>query len=76
MKDQARLQQKLFSLLKGHHKLKVSGELPWSDAQFKEIAWVVNDFVVNSGDVTNDDPLYSWLEEYQFYYQERNVKGS
>ena len=30
----------------------------------------IQDYVNNSGDVTNDDPLYQWLEEYYFFSQE------
>lgn len=73
MKDPLKLQRKLVDLLKEHPNLKLNDKLPWSEALFRENAWVVKDFVTNSGDVTNDDPLHSWLEEYHFFCQERSL---
>lgn len=73
MKDPAKLQRKLAELLRKHPRLKVSKEPPWDDLHFKEIAWIVKNFVEKSGDVTNDDPLHSWLEEYHFFCQERSL---
>lgn len=70
MKDPLKLQSKLAGLLPKYSKLKLSSNLPWSEERFKEIAWVVKDYVNNSGDVTNDDPLHEWVEEYNFYLQE------
>lgn len=67
MKDTQKLQLKLQSLLKDHPKLRIGSKYPWNNLEFKEIAWVVQDYVNNSGDVTNDDPLQQWLEEYLFY---------
>lgn len=67
MKDPAKLQQKLIAALRQHSELKLNLHLPCSDTEFSEIAWVVQDYVNQNGDVTNDDPLHAWLEEYQFY---------
>lgn len=71
MKDSSKLQLKLHNILRKKPELGVSSDWPWTDLQFKEIAWVVQDYVDHSGDVTNDDPLHQWLEEYQFFLTER-----
>jgi hypothetical protein len=70
MKDPLKLQEKLIEILKKHPKLKLTFRVPCSDLRLRELAGVVRDFVDNSGDVTNDDPLHEWLEEYHFYHQE------
>lgn len=67
MKDSRKLQQKLHNLLKKHPKVRVGTPLPWDELTFKEIVWVVQDYVNNSGDVTNEDPLQEWLDEYLFW---------
>ena len=69
MKDPLKLQRKLVGILSKHPNLKLSTKMPWSEEQFKEIAWIVKDYVEHSGDVTNDDPLHEWVEEYHFYLQ-------
>lgn len=71
MKDPSKLQEKLREVLKRHSNLKLCFEDHPSREVLKDIAWVVQDFVNNSGDVTNDDPLHEWLEEYYFFSQER-----
>lgn len=70
MKDPSKLQVKLQSLLKNRHNIRLSLNEPMSKEMLREAAWVVQDYVSNSGDVTNDDPLYEWLEEYYFFSQE------
>lgn len=69
MKSPAKLQQKLLSLLKGTPALCImpNPEAPWNDLDFREIAWIVQDFVNQNPDVTNYDPLKDWLEEYKFF---------
>lgn len=70
MKDPSKLQAKLKELLKSRHNLRLSLDGNVSNEGLKGAAWVVQDYVNNSGDVTNDDPLYQWLEEYYFFSQE------
>jgi hypothetical protein len=41
-------------------------ELPWNDLDFKEVAWIVQDFVNNNSEVIEGSPLQEWLEEYRF----------
>jgi hypothetical protein len=53
-------------LLRKCPNIKVNSALPWDDLTFREIVWVVQDYVNNSGDVTNEDPLQEWLDEYLF----------
>ncbi len=69
MKSPAKLQEKLLRLLKGTPALHVmpSPELPWNDLDFKEVAWIVKDFVDNNESVIECDPLKDWLEEYRFF---------
>lgn len=67
MKDSQRLQEKLHSILKSHSELKVINKWPWNDMEFHQIVWVVKDYVDNSGEVINEDPLNTWLEEYYFH---------
>jgi hypothetical protein len=67
MKDPVRLQTKLFALLKKRSDINVSFTVPCSEETFKEVVWIVKDYVTNSGGVINDDPLNEWLEEYQFF---------
>ncbi len=69
MKDPSKLQAKLLQLLKGTPALHVmpSPELPWNDLDFKEVAWIVQDFVNGNESVIEYDPLKDWLEEYKFY---------
>lgn len=70
MKDSLKLQSKLRDILRKKPDLKVALPEPASKEQLREIAWVVQDYVTHSGDVTNDDPLHQWLEEYQFFLSE------
>ena len=68
MKSPARLQAKLLQLLRGTPALHVmpNPELPWNDLDFKEVAWIVQDFVNNNSEVIEGSPLQEWLEEYRF----------
>jgi len=67
MKSSEKLKEKLRLLLKNYPGLKVSARWPWDQQTFQEIAWVVQDYVNNSGDVINEDPLHEWVEEYNFF---------
>jgi hypothetical protein len=67
MKSSEKLKEKLRTLLKNYPGLKVSARWPWEEQTFQEIAWVVQDYVNNSGDVINEDPLQEWIEEYNFF---------
>ena len=73
MKSPAKLQEKLLQLLKGTPALHVmpSPSLPWNDLDFKEVAWIVQDFVNNNSEVIECDPLKEWLEEYVFFIADR-----
>jgi hypothetical protein len=73
MKDSAKLQEKLNSLLKGRHNFRAFCQWPWNDLEFREIALMVKAYVERNGEVVNDDPLSEWLEEYHFYYSEVKV---
>jgi hypothetical protein len=42
-------------------------EAPWNDLDFKEVAFIVQDFVNQNPEVIEGDPLKDWLEEYTFY---------
>jgi len=68
-----KLQEKLVQLLKGTPALNILPpyQSPWTDLELKEVAWVVQDFVNQSSDVTNSDPLKDWLEEYRFFLADR-----
>ncbi len=69
MKSPAKLQHKLLQLLKGTPALHVmpNPEAPWNDLDFKEVAFIVQDFVNQNPEVIEGDPLKDWLEEYTFY---------
>lgn len=68
MKDPLKLQFKLNEVLSRYPNLRVFTKAPpWSEEEFREVAWVVDSYVRQSGEVVNDDPLSQWLEEYQFY---------
>jgi len=73
VKSPAKLQEKLLQLLKGTPALHVmpNPELPWNDLDFKEVAWIVQDFVNNNESVIECDPLKDWLEEYKFFVADR-----
>ncbi len=68
MKSPLNLQRKLFKILESSYSLGLNPkEPPWNEMEFQEIAWVVESFVRESGEVVCDDPLHLWLDEYQFY---------
>jgi hypothetical protein len=67
MKDSQKLQKKLREVLRNKPNIRVSLPAIWTEEQFKEVAWIIQDYVNQSGDVTNDDPLQEWLEEYHFF---------
>jgi hypothetical protein len=73
MKSPARLQAKLLQVLKGTPALHVmpNPELPWNDLDFKEVAWIVKDFVNQNPEVIEGDELQEWLEEYRFFIADR-----
>jgi hypothetical protein len=73
MKSPAKLQEKLLQLLRGTPALHVmpSPELPWNDLDFKEVAWIVKDFVNQNPEVIEGDELQEWLEEYRFFIADR-----
>jgi hypothetical protein len=70
MKSSEKLKEKLRYLLRGYSGVKVRSSWPWNDLEFREIAWVVQDYVNNSGEVVNEDPLHEWVEEYNFFRSE------
>jgi hypothetical protein len=70
MKSSEKLKEKLRYLLRSYPGVKVGASWPWNDLEFREIAWVVQDYVNNSGDVVNEDPLHEWVEEYNFFRTE------
>ena len=69
MKSFRKMQEKLLVLLKNAPALKLfpNPNAPWSDLELKEAAWVVQDFVNQSREVVECDPLKDWLEEYKFF---------
>ena len=69
MKDPSKLQAKLVQLLKHTPALRVLPhyEHPWDDLEFREVAWIVQDFVDRNDSVIEYDPLKDWLEEYKFF---------
>ncbi len=69
MKSPAKLQEKLVQLLKGTPALHImpNPRVPWNDLDFKEVAWVIQDFVNQNDSVIECDPLREWLDEYRFY---------
>jgi hypothetical protein len=76
VKNPQKLQEKLLQLLKGTPALHVmpNPNLPWNDLDFKEVAWVVQDFVNLNDSVIECDPLKDWLEEYKFYQADLRVR--
>lgn len=69
MKDPRKLQDKLWSLTRGRPGLSLgSSKPPWDAQTFREKFWIVQDYVNNSGDVTNEDPLQEWVEEALFFF--------
>lgn len=72
MKDPLKLQNKLYGILSRYPNLRLNPRTPpWDAREFREIAWVVDNYVRESGEVVNDDPLQAWLEEYQFYHSQK-----
>jgi hypothetical protein len=76
MKDPVKLQQKLRSILKGrrdiHIRLPILSILPMTDMEFEEAAWIVKAYLQDKDSVLDgDDPLRTWLEEYQFFIADR-----
>lgn len=73
MKNPAKLQEKLLKLLKGTPALKIfpPSRGLWTDLDFWEVSWIVQDFVNANPDVIECDPLKDWLEEYRFYQADR-----
>ena len=73
MKSLAKLQEKLLKTLKGTPALRIfpPSNGPWSEYDFKDVAWIVQDFVNANPDVIECDPLKDWLEEYKFYCADR-----
>ena len=70
MKSPQKLQEKLVRLLNQTPALKVlpSHDRPWDDREFREVAWIVQDFVnQNHSVIESDDPLREWLDEYRFF---------
>jgi hypothetical protein len=77
VKNPRKLQEKLVQVLKGVPKLHVFPNLdrPWNDLELKEVAWIVQDHIVqNDSVIESDDPLREWLEEYKFFESELNKK--
>lgn len=70
MKDPLKLQEKLRGILKGKSDIKVPLHSTWSEEQLKYAAQTVQNYVYQSGEVINDDPLHEWLEEYYFFLSE------
>ena len=73
MKSPQKLQDKLLKILKGTPALHVfpPSHGTWTDLDFFEVSWVVQDFVNANPDVIECDPLKDWLEEYRFYLADR-----
>lgn len=69
MKNPKKLQEKLVQLLNGTPALHVmpNPSRPWDDLEFREVAWIVQDFVNQNDAVIECDPLKDWLEEYRFF---------
>jgi hypothetical protein len=63
------LQRELYLLLQKTPNLEVPLKEPcWSNQEFREIIWVVKNFVNQSDDVIQDsNPLVNWLDKYQFF---------
>ena len=68
MKNPIKLQEKLVHLLRGTPALKVfpNYERPWNDMEFREVAWIVQDFINQNPEVGGYDSLRDWLDEYYF----------
>jgi len=61
------LKSQLAAILPKYPNLKVSFKQDCNEIQFKEVAWVVEDFVnQNSQVVEEDDLLKDWLDRYRF----------
>jgi len=68
MKDTRKLQQKLVELLRNSHlHVQFPFDRPWNDLELKEVAWIVGDYVNQSPDVVNCNPLHDWLDECRFH---------
>ena len=63
------LQRELYLLLQKTPNLEVPLKEPsWNNQEFREIIWVVKNFVNQSDDVIQDsNPLVNWLDKYQFF---------
>lgn len=77
MKDPSKLQDKLVELLRHTPALNIlpSYAHSWSELEFREVAWVVEDFVNQNQEVIECDPLKDWLEEYKFYKADSNSRN-
>ena len=67
MSTPSSLKSQLAAILPKYPYLKVSFKPDCNELQFKEVAWVVEDFVnQNSQVVEDDDLLKDWLDRYRF----------
>lgn len=70
MKNPSSLQGRLLSVLRNTPALRImpNPDLPWSDLELDEVAWVVEDFVNQNPEVIEDDnQLRDWLDSYKFH---------
>jgi len=72
MKNQRKLQAKLLKILKGTPALNI---LPpckdcWTLEEWKEIEWIVQNFLNKGNNVIECDPLVDWLHELNFMLHE------
>jgi len=67
MSTPSSLKSQLAAILPKYPHLKVSFKPDCNELEFKEVAWIVEDFVnQNSQVVEDDDLLKDWLDRYRF----------
>lgn len=76
MKKLSNLQRKLEALLKGTPALTIlpPRDKEWSAQEFEEVARLVQNFVNQSPEVIECDPLKDWVDEYKFFTADRKVR--
>ena len=69
MKDPTKLQRKLEAILMGTPALNIMPPSVghWTNEELAEVASIVQNFVNQSNEVIEGDPLKDWVEEYKFF---------
>ncbi len=67
------LKEKLRKLISRQPMVNIFPTWPWDEQDFKEVVWIIEDFVNQNEDQDKDNELRDWLDAYQFY---KSTRGS